>query len=1413
MKNLIISLAALSISFSTVAQNEISDRRDKKTESKILFIEYKITSGEYKEAIQYSKSLENSLNKKPQLWNVNKVQAKLLQAIGFYDGLQFSKASDFVSQAISLSQNDNNDHSKFLSNLYLADYFEKTEDAVSALKYLTIAESILKQYPNTKNQNEFDLVKAKILLKQDLVAEALKLLNAQEAYRLEQASGTVSNENKEFINPKNDLHFQKERYGELLKLKSQAFIASGLYNEADKSFAYAKEWIGKNLDKRHPYIREILEMQGALSELKHDYSSATSYYTRAYELTPFPEYEQHKIRDLSRTTIACVQTDLTVKYKNYLRRLEMYAFRDVGFQDPFQLAFEYTEASKSFIEGDYTSASFRLNRLSEHFSFLPSSHPWSVDINALKSAIALKTGDIKGYKESFLKLSKMREQYYGNNSPAYHKALLALALYEINYGKDFAMAEKVMQTSYATVLKKEITRESKENITYMTAYAELFAKTDRYDSAMVKAQEAADITKNLYREKSPEYLLAFGKATEYQILTGKYKTGFENLQKAYDLGESVKEGDPEILQQAYMTLARLYSLKGEFDRSQSLLNRAYRLTLSGFEKKVLSEAETSEQLASLYLQTGNYFRAEKSLQKSLKVKESKLESHTPLLIHTYQELAKLNLVNGNYNIAEEYLSKASQISSEVFGKKSLAYGECLLIYSEYYLAIGDLKKAEAACVEADDIAVKKLGKENLRRADILARLAIIRSKVPTYKSTEIDKLYTDAGNVIKNSLGTDNPLYASLIQKQAEFYISIDKSDKAETLLNEASKFWTSKLGSDNKYVAEIEILKGNIVYNKSKYDQAEKNYSKARILYRNIFNESHPWYIQSSGKLARVYYMQKHPEKSLELMEEIIPKYLDYINKYFPSLSFREKSKFWNNIKDEFDFYNFIAIGVYNSQKPKLAGSVYNNIISTKALLLSSNIKIRERILSSKDSVLIELYKDWIAQKEYLTTIISLSKEQLVEQNIDLKYIESNIERLEKEMSTRSELFNDEDMKSSLTWKNIKETLTEGEYAVEIVRCRYFNKNFTDSVIYAALIINNKTEDYPEIALLPDGKMMEKKYYKYFRNAVTLKLNDKNSYNVYWKPIKAKIPDGATVYLSSDGIYNQLNVEMMPNGDGQYVLDKNQIVLVTNTKDLLKSSPKVVEKDKKKNTKESKKEALSTYVLCGNPDFYSGNANVEEEIVELPGAEKEVNDIGNLLVGQGKVTVKYIKDQVKEDTLRQLKNPKVFHIATHGFFKEAKNNDDEELVASPLLNSGLVVYGGGDILSNSENNYVNSKGGILTAYEAMNLSFDNTELVVLSACETGRGEVQVGEGVYGLQRSFLIAGADAVIMSLFKVNDEVTQKLMLSFYDKWVKTGDKRKAFIEAKKEIKQQYAAPIYWGVFVMIEGKPKAQSPTVN
>ena len=135
----------------------------------------------------------------------------------------------------------------------------------------------------------------------------------------------------------------------------------------------------------------------------------------------------------------------------------------------------------------------------------------------------------------------------------------------------------------------------------------------------------------------------------------------------------------------------------------------------------------------------------------------------------------------------------------------------------------------------------------------------------------------------------------------------------------------------------------------------------------------------------------------------------------------------------------------------------------------------------------------------------------------------------------------------------------------------------------------------------------------------------------------------------------------------------------------------------------------------------------------------------------------------------------------------------------NPLLMSGLMLTGATKSLLgyNSEE----GENGILTALEASTLNLENTELVILSACETGKGEIKVGEGVYGLQRAFQVAGAKATIMSLWKVDDEATQLLMEKFYHFWIESGSKTEAFRKAQLEVRKKYPSPYYWGAFVMM------------
>lgn len=165
-------------------------------------------------------------------------------------------------------------------------------------------------------------------------------------------------------------------------------------------------------------------------------------------------------------------------------------------------------------------------------------------------------------------------------------------------------------------------------------------------------------------------------------------------------------------------------------------------------------------------------------------------------------------------------------------------------------------------------------------------------------------------------------------------------------------------------------------------------------------------------------------------------------------------------------------------------------------------------------------------------------------------------------------------------------------------------------------------------------------------------------------------------------------------------------------------------------------------------------------------------------------------------------------HIATHGYFLKDVHRTNwpvgvhaDYAKDNVLLRSGLLLTGASEP-EKEDIGLDNSSNGVVTSYEAMNLDLHGTNLVVLSACETGLGEIKAGEGVYGLQRAFLVAGAKALIMSLWKVNDETTQQLMNIFYSNWTRTGDMQKSFKEAQLNLMNKYKNPYYWGAFVLME-----------
>jgi CHAT domain-containing protein len=303
--------------------------------------------------------------------------------------------------------------------------------------------------------------------------------------------------------------------------------------------------------------------------------------------------------------------------------------------------------------------------------------------------------------------------------------------------------------------------------------------------------------------------------------------------------------------------------------------------------------------------------------------------------------------------------------------------------------------------------------------------------------------------------------------------------------------------------------------------------------------------------------------------------------------------------------------------------------------------------------------------------------------------------------------------------------------------------------------------------------------------------MEDTYSYDQFWKKIEDEIKGAKVVYFSPDGVFNQMNVNTLRRGDGSYVINSIELVTIGNAKDLihLKSKKAVV----------AKKNAF----LLGFPDYATN------DVLALPGTKVEVDGVTKILKSAGYQVNQYMQKNATESNVKALRGPYLVHIATHGYFLEdversgsAFGVSGENAMDNPLLRSGLILAGAGrTIKGESTMDVTTNDNGILTAYEAMNLDLEGTDLVILSACETGLGDIKSGEGVYGLQRAFLVAGADALIMSLWKVDDAASQMLMTNFYINWIKLKDKQKAFKQAQLQLMMKYKEPYFWGAFVMM------------
>ena len=393
-------------------------------------------------------------------------------------------------------------------------------------------------------------------------------------------------------------------------------------------------------------------------------------------------------------------------------------------------------------------------------------------------------------------------------------------------------------------------------------------------------------------------------------------------------------------------------------------------------------------------------------------------------------------------------------------------------------------------------------------------------------------------------------------------------------------------------------------------------------------------------------------------------------------------------------------------------------------------------------------------------------------------------------------------------SYKDIQSKMSIDSYGIEFLEFLYKD----NKKAYAAYLLKKDWDTSPMLFL---G----------YKDSIDIS-NEKQIYEFVWKPIERYINPGDHIYFSPSGILHQIPIESLPIGDGKVMSDVYHMHRVSSTRELAMKKEKV--KYEKAvlygnlNYEMTDEEMITESQIQSdeNEGFFVSRGLLDDSIrgyvwTKLGNTEREVEYISDLLNKNQVVTATYQHNKGNEESFKSLsgKGYNIIHLATHGFFYPDKVAKEKDYFKPTFMNttstyhpdfsmwrSGLVLSGGNRAWK-GETIPDQVEDGILKAQEISDLDLRGADLVVLSACQTGLGEI-TSDGVFGLQRAFKMAGAQTIVMSLTEVDDQTTMAMMNKFYTNLFSGQSKHDAFYNAQRYIRSIKPDPKYWAGWIMLD-----------
>ena len=1199
---------------------------------------------------------------------------------------------------------------------------------------------------------------------------------------------------------------------------------------------------------------------GYLYSLNNDYIHAEKYYLEVLKIrkstygTKNPDYATA----LSNLGLLYAQNgNLTNAEKYYLEALEIRK----EFHDDCTLLLGilgtlYSEmADFQKAEQCYTEA------LEIRKTSLGVNHPdYAISLSNLGTLYS-KVGDSQKAEKYYLEALNIRKSVLGVNHLDYALSLNNLGSYYLNMG-DYAQAEKY----YIEALEIRKSSLEVNHLDYaisLNNLGTLYSKMGDFQKAEEYYVESLNIRKSVLGINHSDYAVSLHNLASHYHDIGNYKKAEKYYLEALEIRKSTIGINHPDYALSLNNLGAIYAENGNFTKAKECYLEAADIHYSIYGEFHLKYATSLNNLGSIYSDIGDYKQAEKYYLEALNIRKSVLGVNHPDYALSLNNLGSIYSDIGDYKQAEKYYLEALKIRKSVLGINHPDYALSLNNLGSYYLNVGDYAQAEKCYIEALEIRRLSLGVNHPDYAVSLHNLGTYYSDIGNYKKAEtyylealeirkasfgvnhpvyaislsnLGTLYSEVGNspkaekyylkaleLYKSSIGTNNIEYAQLVDNVGGYYLSIKDYDKSKKFHNEALDIHKSIFGSNHpNYALSLNNL--GVVYSYEKeYAIAEKYYLEALNIQKSVLGINHTHYVSSLDNVGKNYLEQGCPKKAFsylalafKIQKESFEASLNYMTEEERGAYWKTKQHRFNNLYPTFAYK-------YHFSKPSISTFAYDNELFRKGLLLPSSNIIRQSILESNDSILTEQWNELVGTKQ---VIMNLEEKEPTSTN--LVHCKNQADSLEKIITKSSAIFRETKQQQSITWDSIQQYLTPDEVAIE-----YFIAPLNeDSTMYCALLLRHDSQ-YPELIPLCEEKEIVNCLSQNRTNDIyTFDTNSKTIFNLIWDKILPQIHEGETIYFSPAGLLHQIAIENIPYDQTHTMSDVYTMVRLSSTREIVKKDKSIkhhtatiyggIFYDVDKTSLLAESRNYDTEDMFAYRSISSTLPN-RGSVLYLPGTKKEAESIHSLLNSNNITSTLYTSSKANEESFKSLsgKHRNILHIGTHGFYWEdstARKQDyfsqriqlqmlgDNQLQKpsiDPLTRCGLLFAGSNIALSGHSNDLPEGvQDGILTAKEISLMDLRDADLVVLSACETAKGDI-TSEGIFGLQRAFKMAGVQTIIMSLWKVNDQATQMLMTEFYTNWIsKNQSKREAFKNAQNTVRAKFEEPEYWAGFILLD-----------